>query len=284
MHKPLNAPFIVHSFADLGSAGFCAEAYSRLKFGSDPVAKQFGYEMADLFFQQHRAMLLTQRCVVIPSAFNVVEIAATLLARHFMNRLNDLLVRAGGDIVEWTTMHRTVSYLNDYADVSLEERQALLGRDNLYIKEEFIVDKTLIFIDDIQITGTHEHKILKFLEDRKITSPALFCYYAKYTGDRASIEGDLNRSGIGSLTDFVSMWAEEPTHIMVRTLRLWLLAEPSELAWALDQVTPTYIDQLYHATLARGYYTVPELRGGFEAIRARHDSQSVHDEGLIRAA
>lgn len=264
-------PFVVHRFACLDTAPFNPGDYSRLKFGSDRVARDFGHEMAERFFLTHRDRLMNERCVVIPSAYNVVEIAATILARHFMDRLNDLITRAGGDIVEWTTMHRTVSYLNDYADVSAEERLKLLGQDRLYIKADFIEDKTLIFVDDIQITGTHELKIEQFLNEHGYANPTIFAYYAKYTGDQAKIEGDLNRSGIRSLSDFLTMHLEEPAHIMVRTLRLWLQATPQEREGGFDLVTPAYIAALYHAVLARGYYKVPELKEGFEALRDRYD-------------
>ena len=261
-----------HTFTELENAPFSPYDYSRLKFGSDEVARTFGEKMADKFFREHREMLLERRCVVIPSAYNVVEIAATILGRHFMNRLNDLLVRAGGDIVEWTTMHRTVRYLNDYADVSAEERKALLDQDSLYIKRAFVEGKTLIFVDDIYITGTHERKLLSFIEDLQVEVPAYFCYFAKYLGAVAKIEGDLNRSGIGDLPALVDMILSEKTHIMVRTLRLWLQAPERTLRLNLERVSAGYVHDLYHAILARGYYAVPELAAGFAVIQAHYDA------------
>ena len=60
--------FVVHEFSCLDTASFNPLDYSRLKFGSDLVARQFGTAMADAFYKQHRRMLITDRCVVIPSA------------------------------------------------------------------------------------------------------------------------------------------------------------------------------------------------------------------------
>lgn len=270
MNHPVQS--FAHTFVDLDTAPFSTLDYSRLKFGSDEVAYRYGCAMADTFYRDHRDFLREERCVVIPSAYNVVEIAATVLGRHFMNRLNDLLVRDGGDIVEWTTMHRTMRYLNDYADVTAEERKALLDQDDLYIKKEFVAGKSLIFVDDIYITGTHERKLVSFLDQIDFQRPAYFCYFAKYLGDRAKIEGDLNRSGIGDLPALVDMILTEKTHIMVRTLRMWLQAPERTLRLSLERVPPAYVDDLYHAILARGYYSVPELRAGFEFIRAYRDT------------
>lgn len=265
--RPSTHQFAAHQFSSLDSTEFCTSEYSRLKFGSDRIARKFGYEMADAFFAANFEMLTQERCVVIPSAYNVVEIAATILARHFMDRLNLLMVHSGHDIVEWTTMHRTVSYLNDYADVSAEERVELLSRDQLFIKRDFIAGKTLLFVDDIHITGTHEKMICRYLDDIGFSGPVHFICYAAYAGDRPGIEGDLNRSGIRSLADYLPIMQREPMHLMVRTLRLWMQAEPAVLREALAKVDPDYVDRLYHAILARGYYKVPEMAQGYRIIR-----------------
>jgi hypothetical protein len=176
MNQPTQ--FVVHDFKCLDSALFCPSDYSALKFGSDIIAEKFGQEMAFKFYSEHRDLLIADRCVIVPSAFNVVEIAATILARHFMNGLNDLLTREGHRMVEWTTMHRTMSYIADYSFLAKDERQKLLEADKLYINRDFIADKVLLFVDDVTITGTHEDKIVRFMADLGLINPMIFCYYA----------------------------------------------------------------------------------------------------------
>lgn len=263
--------FVVHEFACLDTASFNPLDYSRLKFGSDLVAREFGYAMADAFWAQHRRMLITDRCVVVPSAFNVVPIAASILAEHFMNRLNDHLTREGHRMVEMTTMHRTMSYIADYSFLPKDQREALLGADKLFINRDFIQDKVLLFVDDVTITGTHERKIDAFLKDQGLINPHIYCYYAKYNGDRADIEAALNLSGISTPAEYLDL-IQEPNHrLVVRAVRFLLDIPQDELAEVLNKLPFDFADRLYHACLAKEYDKQDGYRDKFKMLRARRD-------------
>jgi hypothetical protein len=267
----LNKQFVVHDFKCLDTALFNPRDYSALKFGSDRVARLFGYQMGDKFYSKYRDILINNRCVIIPSAFNVVEIAATILARHFMNRLNDLLAREGYRIVDWTTMHRSMSYIADYCLMSKKDRRRLLNGDKLYINRDFIEGKVLIFVDDITITGTHEDKIVDFLQDLGLTNPHIFCYYARYQGDATEIESRLNHAGISTIDDYITLVNEPNHHLVVRAVR-FLLDQPfDDLKFALERLDDKFVDKLYFACLAKEYDKIDDYSNGFELIRARRD-------------
>jgi orotate phosphoribosyltransferase len=270
-----------HTFADLESASFPIADYSALKFGSDRSAKRCGHELAEAFYAEHRRLLQTQRCVVIPSAFNVVEIAATILARHFMNRLNDLLTRGGYPIVEWTTMHRSMSYIADYAHLPKEKRAELLKGDRLYLNRDYIEGKTLIFVDDVKITGTHEDKIVAFLAEEGITNERFFAYYARYQGERADIEAALNHAGICTLDDYIRLVSEPNHHLVVRAIRFLLDVPLDVLLEALPRLPPEFIEKLYLGCLAKEYDKQDGYRIGFEAIRRRHDLMEAKAERMV---
>jgi len=286
MQKPRSpfAQFVVHSFDNLDNPTFCPQLYSRLKFGSDIVARQFGDEMAEAFFAKHRDLLITDRCVIIPSAFNVVEIAATILARHFLNRLNDLLSREGHRAVEWTTMHRSMSYIADYSFLPKEERAALLKADKLFINRDFIEGKVLLFVDDVTITGSHEHKVVNFLTEMGLSNPRIFCYYARYNGERADIEAALNQASISNAEEYVQLIREPGHHLVVRAVRFLLDQPIEELRAVLRFVDGPFVDKLYHACLAKEYDKQENYRAGFELIRARHDQMGIGLMNRDRAA
>lgn len=269
------AQFVVHSFDNLDNPTFCPKDYSRLKFGSDLVARKFGDEMADQFYAEHREMLIRERCVIVPSAFNVVEIAATILARHFMNRLNDLLSREGHRMVEWTTMHRTMSYVADYSYLPKAERAEMLRADKLFINRDFIEGKVLLFVDDVTITGSHEHKMSDFLTSHELKNPRIFCYYARYNGEKADIEAVLNQSSIKGADEYVQLIREPGHQLVVRAVRFLLDLPLEELRTVLRFVDGPFVDRLYHACLAKEYDKQPNYRLGFGLIRARHDRGGV---------
>lgn len=279
--------FAVHDFKNLDTASFDLQDYSALKFGSDRVARLFGYQMGDKFYNEYHDILINNRCIIIPSAFNVVEIAATILARHFNNRLNDLLSLEGHNIVDWTTMHRSMSYITDYCLMSKEERKRMLSGDKLYINRDFIEGKMLIFVDDITITGAHENKVNGFLEELGLTNQHIFCYYARYQGDVAEIESQLNHSGISTIKDYIKLVNEPNHHLVVRAVR-FLLDQPLEdLVFALERLDNDFIEKLYFACLAKEYDKIEGYRAGFELIREwRHrnnqDTYFPLDQNTIR--
>lgn len=86
--------FSTYSFECFDDIPFNPKLYSDLKFGSTDAAKSMGIELADAYFKKHSEKLKCLRSVVIPSPFNVVPNAASLMAGHFYNRINHLLVQS----------------------------------------------------------------------------------------------------------------------------------------------------------------------------------------------
>jgi hypothetical protein len=96
----------------------------------------------------------------------------------FVDRLNSFLFQNACSPVEQTKIHRTVTYREDYGEMSAEQRYNMIKGDKFHIDKSFLEGKTLIFIDDIKITGTHERIIVKMLDDFDIQNHCFMLYYA----------------------------------------------------------------------------------------------------------
>ncbi len=259
--------FTVHTFEDLNHAGFDPKDYSGLKFGSGSAAKKLGYEMADKFWLTHRELLTTQKCVVVPAAFKVVEIAASLLAKQFMHRLNHHLVTHGYPRLDYLTTQRNMNYTVDYSTMTKEQRQQLLLDDTFSLNEKFIEGKTLILIDDVLITGTHEQKLVSFLDEAGLKNPRVFAYYATYTGEIADIESRLNLSGLRSIQDYINLASQPDHHLVVRAVRFLLDGSVKDLRTALIALGEEFVEKFYHAAIAQDYYTEPKYQQGFDLVK-----------------
>lgn len=267
----MNKQFAVHNFKNLHSASLNIYNYSALKFGSDKIAHMFGHEMANKFYEEYYDTLTTKKCVVIPSAFNIVKIASTILGYHFMNRLNDLLTQNGHDTVEWTTMHRSMSYVQDYCTMSKDVRKEMLKGDTLYINKDFIKGKTLLFIDDATISGAHEEKMEEFLKSSNIDNEYIFCYYVRYLGKNSSIESQLNRSGIRTVDDYIELVNEPNHHIVVRAIRFLLDLPPESLKLTLQKLNDEFIYKLYSSCLSKEYHKISDYSDNFKLVKERYD-------------
>lgn len=254
-----------HTFATLADAGFNTADYSRLKFGSNQAAKRMGRILAESFFKQHGARLLREEFVVIPSPYNYVKNAATVLSEHFVDHLNYLILSNGGvKAVEWDIIHRKVSYINDYGFLSKEDRKALIDGDTFSINKDFWGNKNLIFIDDVNITGTHEEKLIEILNKEGVVNSTFFLYFAKYIGTEANTEAALNFSEINNVSAFVQMIKDEPdAKCLVRPIKYLMSQNEVTFKVALSQLPLTYIEQLYFGCLAEGYDKIEKYEENF---------------------
>lgn len=266
--------FSAKTFSDLENASFSIESYSKMKFGCDRSAREMGYDLAESFFKTHAALVMSNRAVVIPSPYNIVPNAATIMTKHFVNRLNHLLVEANGTHVEYSIVHRKVSYVNDYGFLSKKDRKGLIDNDSFYLNRDFLEDKLLIFIDDVRITGTHEEKLVEILQRDNVTNPVAFLYFATYQGTKPDIEAALNFAGVANIADYVELSKQPNHHVIVRPLKYILSQKTEELERVLSLVDKSTLDEIYYGCLAEGYYTIPSYQRNFAVISQLHQSST----------
>lgn len=253
-------------FDSLEDPGFDIGAYSRLKHGSDVSARILGHELAEAFIDNNGEFIDDSTgIVVIPAPGTNVPVAATILAKRFVERFNLILAPTIGVHAEMAHIHRYMSYnMNTYADISAEERQKLLSGDTLHFPETFLTGKSLVFIDDVCITGTHEKKLEKELVERGIDNSRLYVSYATYIGDDASIEGRLNKVSIKCPLDVVWLAQEPGFTVTVRCLRLLLEADRETLKQVLRGLPRRLREEFTAAAIEKGYYTYPEYKETYE--------------------
>lgn len=258
--------YSAHTFSDLETAPFCTDTYSLLKYGHDNSAKLLGVELANKFFNENSAILLSNRIVVIPSPYNIIENAATIMTKHFINRLNYLLVTSNGEHVDLSFIHRKVSYTNDYGNLDKETREKLLNNDEFYINEEFVKDKLIIFVDDIFITGTHENKLRQILFDNELHNDCFFLYYAVYTGNEPEIEGILNTKSIRDVYSLSKIMSIPDYNLIIRPIKHILRLSEKDFVYLMDNIPGHLIEKLLHACLAEGYYKIPQFQKNFQKL------------------
>ena len=262
--------FATHDFENLDNAGFNIAEYSKMKFGDDTAAKNFGYALAESFFEANKALVLGQQLVVFASPYNYVLNAATIMTKHFIDRLNILSVTFGGHAVEYSIVHRKTSYVNDYGFLSANERKKLIDGDSFSINKSFTDDKALLFVDDVRITGTHELKIVELLEKENISlSNVHFLYHAKLSSSTVDpgIEAKLNFAAISSIADFVSIAHTNNHHMIIRPVKYILSQAEHEMKQLMLMLPQKSIVAAYHATLAEGYFKIPGYHKNFNLLK-----------------
>jgi hypothetical protein len=97
-------------------------------------------------------------------------------------------------------MHRNTTYTQDYGELSADDRMKLISNDTFAIDLDSLKDKTLIFLDDIKITGSHEHVILNTIKNFK--GNTFLLYFAELINKNIdpTIENELNYAFVSDIT------------------------------------------------------------------------------------
>lgn len=236
---------------------FCPEKYSMFKFGSFSIAREFGHLLADRFInnllKQHYK---GQQLVVLPSAYSHIPTASFYMKMNFVDRLNYFLFANGYPVVEESKIYRTVTYREDYGEMSAEERFNLIKGDTFYVDKDYLENKVLIFIDDIKITGTHERIIIKMLDDYQITNPSYMLYLAELTNPNVppSIENYLNLYFVKNLDQLDRIVKQDEFVFNSRVVKYILNSAPGDFDNFVAKQKALFLQQLYHNAIGNEYF------------------------------
>ena len=179
---------------------FSKSEYSRFKFGDATIGYRFGRELAQGFIAEFFNDLLESKdLVVISSPFDYIPTATFSMKDSFLTELNKWLFSNGLPSAIEAKMHRNTTYTQDYGELSAVERMNLISNDTFSIDLEKLLDKTLIFIDDIKITGSHEHVILNTIKHFK--GNTYLVYFAELINKEIdpTIENELNYAYVSDI-------------------------------------------------------------------------------------
>jgi hypothetical protein len=147
--------FALHSIADPTNLSFDRYAYSRYKYGDSNLAKQFGQELCTGFLEKYHDFLLSsnQQFTAISSPRGIIPPAAYYIFQTFLEKLNRFLQSNGRKTVLEHTIQRIGTIAEDYSLLSRHERFDRLIDDRYSIDSQPLMNKFLLFVDDIRITG-----------------------------------------------------------------------------------------------------------------------------------
>ena len=263
--------FSAFQVSDPKNFDFPAEKYSKFKFGSTCIAREFGYTLADRFINQlFKFSYEGEPIVVMPSAYSHIPTASCFMSFHFIDKLNLFLYKNGYAPVETGKIHRSVTYREDYGEMSAEERFNLIKGDKFQIDDLLLKNKMQIFIDDIKITGTHERIIIKMLDDFGIHNHCYMLYFAELTDPAIcpKTENYLNHFFVKDISDLQSIIDQPDFEFNTRIVKYILNSNHEACRKFLEIQTGSFINELYFKALGNEYYKFTEYSVNLLAIES----------------
>jgi hypothetical protein len=250
--------------------GFDPANYSKFKFGDDLIAEQFGISLAKGFIKACLySNLVEKQIIVISSPYAFIPTATFALKNYFIYELNKWLVENKLPVVQETKIHRTITYKEDYGELDAEERLRLIGNDNFHIDKQFLQNKTLIFLDDIRITGSHERMIHKMIEENGLLNDIYLLYFAELVNKsiHPNIENYLNYYFVKSIFDLDDIIKNERFAINTRIVKYILNANPVSFKIFIQNQSVNFICLLYNMAIGNSYHTIDVYRGNLNRLR-----------------
>jgi hypothetical protein len=249
--------FSLHQIQAPDEFGFIPEEYSKFKHGAENIAQQYGYAMADAFTAHcFSSRYKGEPAVVFSSAYSHIPTASFYMKNYFVDKLNGYLFDRGYPVVEEAKIYRTVSYRDDYGEMSAEQRYNLIKGDTFYIDKTFLKDKLLVFLDDIKITGTHERIILNMLNQYVLSNTCYMLYFAELTDKSIppNIENRLNYAYVKSLDEIDAIIKNEQFRFNTRVVKLILNARNSLFDRFIEKQERQFIRDLYYQAIGNEYF------------------------------
>ena len=230
------------------------------------MAKTFAVKLAwDLvnsdWFKQHQEALKTTQLVVYPAPYRFVGTATLAMCDYFMAQYNELAIEKADVLpIAEGKIYRTYSYWHDYGHLSVEERKATISNDDFYIDREFAKGKILLFLDDIQVTGSHEQWVQRMLTKFDMVDfPHLFVYYAGVEHSEEyplipQLEGALNFADVKCIRDIDHIIKNDGFVFNTRVVK-YMLEQPYEDFYPfIIYQTAAFREQLLHYAYGNAYH------------------------------
>jgi hypothetical protein len=262
--------FSLHKIDNSESFGFSPDDYSRFKFGDDEVSARFGRDLAAAFIYDHlRLNPITNQIVVVSSPYSFIPTATFAMKDHFVYGLNRWLADQGYPVVQEAKVHRSITYKEDYGELSAEERIRLIGNDTFHIDRTFLTDKTIIFLDDIKITGSHEKMIMKMVNEYGLENDIHMLYFAELVNRQIhpNIENHLNYHFVKSIFELDTIIRSGRFVINTRIVKYILNYDFDAFCIFLQDQSYEFAELLYDMAIGNGYHEIPAYSGNLNFIK-----------------
>lgn len=266
-----------HTFTNENDIHFSPEEYSQFKFGSKTVARKFGRELAQKFISTEHYFNIAQelkanpdqRIIVMSSPFVHIPTATWAMKDYFIRDLNQALYRLGLAPVLETKIYRKSSYKEEYGEMSKEERMRVMDNDAFRVDGSLLAGNICLFLDDIVITGAHETRICKMLQNYHLDNGKnYFLYFAHLLNSETNpkIENYLNYFYVKDLIRLNKIIENHEFLMNTRVVKYILDADHDKCESFLQYQSDTFLHTLYHNAIGNQYNLIDDYKQNFKLL------------------
>ena len=266
----MNFSYSLHKILEKDQTPFDASEYSWFKFGDKYFAEKFAKDLFDGFMKENKELILTKdEIVLLPSPFLSIPTASNFLCHYFKIHLNHFLFQNNRKTCIESKIFRNQTYTTDYGNLSYEERVQLITNDTYYIDKNFINNKFCIFVDDIKITGSHEHTINKILNQYLVNGEFVFVYFAELINKdiHPNIENFYNYFAVKSVKDIIDVINKTSFQYNTRIIKFILKLDEEQFIFLTNNISIEKRNELFHLAISNNYHQINEYQENINNIK-----------------
>lgn len=268
--KKLNKSYSLHKITSKSNLTFNPSDYSWFKFGDKDFAKKFAKELFDGFIISNSEKILEQNeIIILPSPYLSIPTASNFLCFYFKEFLNKFLFENNKKAAIESKIYRNQTYVTDYGNLDFEERVKLISNDTYYIDKEFINGKFCLFLDDIKITGSHEHTVNKILSQYDVKGDFFFIYFAELVNKdiHPNIENYFNYFSVKGIEEIIDVVSRKNFQFNTRIVKYILNLNEDELTLLLNSINSIRREELFLLSISNNYHQIREYNKNLTTIK-----------------
>jgi len=272
----MNLRYSLHKIDNAYNPPFSALEYSRFKFGQTCYAEEFAKELFDGFIAKHADLILAHKEVILlPSPYYAIPTASNFLCIFFKKHLNNFLFRHQRPACNESKIYRHQTYVEDYGNMDYEQRVQLISNDTYYLDRNLVSGKLCIFLDDIRITGSHEHTVNKILKQYNVNGQFVFLYFAELinTAVHPSIENFYNYFDVKTARDIIRIMNSASFCFNTRLVKYILLLDSPAFTEVITNISRKKRSELLHLAISNNYHQVKNYQENISKLKTEKSCQ-----------
>ena len=262
--------YAVHSIINKDKLPIIADEYSKFKFGDISLANKYATELFEYFISNHSSWLNGKKdtIVIYSSPYSNIPTSSYFLSKAFYDLLDNYLKERPNNLfkLKWGKINRCQTYTEDYGSLNANQRYQLIKNDTYVFAQKPSENDSLLFIDDISITGTHQKVIENLLKINNYKNECIFIYYTKLDNSciEPNFENELNYSYVNSFNKLLDVINSNAFKITTRSLKYILRLPVTEFIYFLQSLSNSnkngLIEQFYSSSISNGYDKISEFK------------------------
>ncbi len=126
-----------------------------------------------------------------------------------------------------------------------------------------------VFVDDIKITGSHEHTVNKILDQYNVKGDFVFVYFAELVNKaiHPKVENHYNYFAVQRIEDIVDVINRSKFQYNTRIIKYILNLDEEQFRFLINNISIEKCNDLFHLAISNNYHQIIEYKKNILTIK-----------------